>query len=82
MLKGTTKQTTLTSTSVVDVDTATGRVEVPIVYMSATIQSDGKFNIAQAIQNDAIYFQNTEVAKTDYDEFYEAALAIAKNKNE
>lgn len=82
MLKGTAKQTTLTATSVVEVDTPTGKVEVPIVYMSATIQSDGKFNIAQSIQNEEIYFQNTEIAKVDYDAFYEFALKVAKQKDE
>lgn len=81
MLKGTAKQTTLTATSVVEVDTPTGKVEVPIVYMSATIQSDGKFNIAQSIQNEEIYFQNTEIAKVDYDTFYEFALNVAKQKD-
>lgn len=82
MLKGTAKQTTLTATSVVEVNTPTGNVEVPIVYMSATIQSDGKFNIAQSIQNEEIYFQNTEIAKVDYDTFYEFALNVAKQKDE
>lgn len=82
MLKGINKQTTIAATSVVDIDSPTGKTEVPIVYMSATIQSDGKFNIGQAIQNEEIYFQNTETAKADYDKFYELALEIAKDKNE
>ena len=72
------KQLTITATSVVTANTPTGNVEVPINYMQATIQSDGRLSINQAIQNDKVFFENLEDASKDYAAFYNHVIGIAK----
>ena len=76
------KQLTITATSVVTANTPTGNVEVPINYMQATIQSDGRISINQAIQNDKVFFENIEDAKLDFNAFYDHVIALAKDSKE
>ena len=52
MINSLNKQLTISATSAVTVNTPTGNVNVPINYMQATIQSDGRISVNQAIQND------------------------------
>ena len=44
-------------------------VKTPVAYFNAQIQSDGKYNINQSIQNVDAYKSNKDVVKADYDEF-------------
>lgn len=80
MIKSLTKQTTVNATSVVTVSAATGDTEVPINYMSASIQTNGKFTINQAIQNEEIYFQHIDDANTDYNTFRDLVVELAKSE--
>ena len=82
MIKTTNKQTTINATSVVLVNTPTGEVEVPVNYMNATIQTNGKFAINQAIQNEEIYFQHLEEVSEDYTTFYNYVVELAKKEME
>lgn len=78
MIGNLTKQLTITATSVVTESTSTGDVNVPINYMQATIQSDGRISVNQSIQNDKTFFENIENAKKDYEAFYDHVIGIAK----
>lgn len=44
-------------------------VKTPVAYFNAQIQSDGKYNINQSIQNVDAYKSNKDAVKADYDEF-------------
>ena len=44
-------------------------VKTPVAYFNAQIQSDGKYNINQSIQNVDAYKANKDIVKADYDEF-------------
>ena len=44
-------------------------VKTPVAYFNAQIQSDGKYNINQSVQNVELYKSNKETVKADYDEF-------------
>ena len=44
-------------------------VKTPVTYFNAQIQSDGKYNINQSIQNVDVYKSNKDAVKADYDEF-------------
>ena len=44
-------------------------VKTPVTYFNAQIQSDGKYNINQSVQNVELYKENKEAVKADYDEF-------------
>ena len=61
----TTKTISINGTSTVDVN----GVKTPVVYFNAQIQSDGKYNINQSVQNVELYKSNKETVKADYDEF-------------
>ena len=61
----TTKTISLNGTSTVEVN----GVKTPVVYFNAQIQSDGKYNINQSVQNVELYKSNKETVKADYDEF-------------
>ena len=62
----TTKKTiSINGTSTVEVN----GVKTPVVYFNAQIQSDGKYNINQSVQNVELYKSNKETVKADYDEF-------------
>lgn len=61
----TTKTISINGTSVVEVN----GVNTPVVYFNAQIQSDGKYNINQSIQNVDTYKTNKDAVKADYEEF-------------
>ena len=61
----TTKTISINGTSTVEVN----GVKTPVAYFNAQIQSDGKYNINQSVQNVEIYKSNKDVVKADYDEF-------------
>ena len=61
----TTKTISINGTSSVDVN----GVKTPVTYFNAQIQSDGKYNINQSVQNVDTYKSNKDVVKADYDEF-------------
>lgn len=61
----TTKSINLSGISSIEVD----GVKKPVVYYNAQIQSDGKYNINQSVQNVELYKANKDVVKADYDEF-------------
>lgn len=61
----TTKTISINGTSSVDVN----GVKTPVAYFNAQIQSDGKYNINQSVQNVELYKSNKETVKADYDEF-------------
>ena len=44
-------------------------VKTPVAYFNAQIQSDGKYNINQSIQNVDAYKAIKDAVKADYDEF-------------
>ena len=61
----TTKTISINGTSTVEVD----GVKTPVAYFNAQIQSDGKYNINQSVQNVELYKENKDVVKADYEEF-------------
>ena len=61
----TTKTISINGTSTVEVD----GVKTPVAYLNAQIQSDGKYNINQSVQNVDVYKANKDTVKADYDEF-------------
>ena len=61
----TTKTISINGTSTVEVN----GVKTPVVYFNAQIQSDGKYNINQSVQNVELYKSNKDTVKADYDEF-------------
>ena len=61
----TTKTISLNGTSTVEVN----GVKTPVVYFNAQIQTDGKYNINQSVQNVDLYKANKDSVKADRDEF-------------
>ena len=61
----TTKTISINGTSMVEVN----GVKTPVAYFNAQIQSDGKYNINQSIQNVDAYKSNKDAVQADYDEF-------------
>ena len=61
----TTKTISINGTSTVEVN----GVKTPVAYFNAQIQSDGKYNINQSVQNVELYKSNKETVKADYEEF-------------
>ena len=61
----TTKTISINGTSSVEVN----GVKTPVTYFNAQIQSDGKYNINQSIQNVDAYKANKDTVKADYEEF-------------
>ena len=61
----TTKTISINGTSTVEVN----GVKMPVVYFNAQIQSDGKYNINQSVQNVDLYKANKDAVKADRDEF-------------
>ena len=61
----TTKTISINGTSTVEVN----GVKTPVAYFNAQIQSDGKYNINQSVQNVELYKSNKDTVKADYDEF-------------
>ena len=61
----TTKTISINGTSTVEVN----GVNTPVAYFNAQIQSDGKYNINQSVQNVELYKSNKDTVKADYEEF-------------
>ena len=61
----TTKTISINGTSTVEVN----GVKTHVVYFNAQIQSDGKYNINQSVQNVELYKSNKDTVKADYEEF-------------
>ena len=61
----TTKTISINGTSTVEVN----GVKTPVTYFNAQIQSDGKYNINQSVQNVDLYKANKDAVKADRDEF-------------
>ena len=61
----TTKTISINGTSTIEVN----GVKTPVTYFNAQIQSDGKYNINQSIQNVDAYKANKDAVKADRDEF-------------
>ena len=65
MLNSFSKSITLSATSDIEVD---GKNNV-VMYMNATINSNGDVNINQSIRNKELYISNQDVVDADYTEF-------------
>ena len=52
-------------------------VKTPVAYFNAQIQSDGKYNINQSIQNVDVYKANKEQADADFTEFEKKVFEFA-----
>ena len=61
----TTKTININGTSSIEVN----GVKTPVAYFNAQIQSDGKYNINQSVQNVDVYKANKDTVKADYEEF-------------
>ena len=61
----TTKTISINGTSTVEVK----GVKTPVAYFNAQIQSDGKYNINQSVQNVELHKANKDAVRADYDEF-------------
>lgn len=61
----TTKTISINGTSTVEVN----GVKNIVSYFNAQIQSDGKYNINQSVQDVELYKANKDAVKADYDEF-------------
>ena len=69
----TTKTISINGTSTVEVN----GVKTPVAYFNAQIQSDGKYNINQSIQNVDAYKANKEQADADFTEFEQKVFEAA-----
>ena len=69
----TTKTISINGTSTVEVN----GVKTPVAYFNAQIQSDGKDNISQSIQNVDAYKANKEQADADFTEFEQKVFEFA-----
>ena len=74
MLNGLTKSINLSATSDIEVD---GKNNV-VMYMNATINSNGDVNINQSIRNKELYIANQDVVDADYAEFKEAVMTYVE----
>ena len=70
MLNNFSKQINLSATSDVEVD---GNNNV-VMYMNATINSNGDVNINQSIRNKELYIANQETVDADYIEFKKSVM--------
>ena len=52
-------------------------VKTPVAYFNAQIQSDGKYNINQSIQNVDAYKANKEQVDADFTEFEQKVFEFA-----
>ena len=74
MLNGLTKSINLSATSDIEVD---GKNNV-VMYMNATINSNGDVNINQSIRNKELYIANQEVVDADFAEFKTFVMAYVE----
>ena len=70
MLNNFTKTTTLSASSDIEVD---GKNNL-VMYMNATINSNGDVNINQSIRNKDLYITNQEEVDTDFVEFKKSVM--------
>ena len=70
MLNSFSKSITLSATSDIEVD---GKNNV-VMYMNATINSNGDVNINQSIRNKELYIANQELVDADYVEFKRSVM--------
>ena len=70
MLNSFSKSITLSATSDIEVD---GKNNV-VMYMNATINSNGDVNINQSIRNKELYIANQELIDADYVEFKKSVM--------
>ena len=71
MLNSIAKSINLSATSDIEVD---GKNNV-VMYMNATINSNGDVNINQSIRNNELYIANQETVDTDYSEFKKSVMS-------
>lgn len=71
MLNSISKSINLSATSDIEVD---GKNNV-VMYMNATINSNGDVNINQSIRNKELYIANQETVDTDYSGFKESVMS-------
>ena len=74
MLNSFSKSITLSATSDIEVD---GKNNV-VLYMNATINSNGDVNINQSIRNKELYISNQDVVDADYTEFKTSVMAYVE----
>ena len=74
MLNSFSKSITLSATSDIEVD---GKNNV-VMYMNATINSNGDVNINQSIRNKELYISNQDVIDADYTEFKTSVMAYVE----
>ena len=74
MLHSFSKSITLSATSDIEVD---GKNNV-VMYMNATINSNGDVNINQSIRNKELYISNQDVVDADYTEFKTSVMAYVE----
>ena len=74
MLNGLTKSINLSATSDIEVD---GKNNV-VMYMNATINSNGDVNINQSIRNKELYIANQDVVDADYAEFKASVMTYVE----
>ena len=74
MLNGLTKSINLSATSDIEVD---GKNNI-VMYMNATINSNGDVNINQSIRNKELYIANQDVVDVDYAEFKAAVMTYVE----
>ena len=70
MLNSFSKSITLSATSDIEVD---GKNNV-VMYMDATVSSNGDVNINQSIRNKELYIANQELVDADYIEFKRSVM--------
>lgn len=74
---------TMNATSVIETEDGNGnKIYKNISIFSASIFKNGRITINQSIQNADLYYNNTEIAMHDYDEFYAKVLDIAEKIKE
>ena len=61
----TTKTISVNGTSTVEIN----GVKTPVAYFNAQIQADGRFNINESVQDEALYDANEETVDADLKEF-------------
>ena len=74
MLNSFSKSIKLSATSDIEVD---GKNNV-VMYMNATINSNGDVNINQSIRNKELYISNQDVVDADYTEFKTSVMAYVE----
>lgn len=70
MLQNYREARTITAASMVEMTDDAGETkQVQAAYMTASINSDGSFNITKTISNNAAYAENRAAVRTDFTNF-------------